>query len=539
MVEKFFSKEIKYLVSNKREAKYVECLRLEMATPNPDSGQSSPFPYQTAHQPAGSHKDCLKSGSQGQGDSMVTSRGKSLVERVVKEQERIQMDKTLSNALEWGVKILYIDDVITYVEKRKKQVVPKQTVGSASVKKRTKLESKPRAGFPKSQAARITTPFIKVEDTSRHYRPIYAALSKMPEINMATAPPCTPFCMDEKDQKKNGHSEERRHGRAKVNRDKKQTGFCECCLLQYDNLRKHEQSKGHLAFTKGSEYLVLDRIISTMQCHFAVLEHKTKRPKCSMLLSATAPRPYGTELLKPQCAFVSENRRKPSSISTGAFGREPANGLLATEPIPGSVQTSGAKSNLRNLDQTCTQPLPTHTSHTCRTDSVCDQTADACELVQTPPTLQGELAPSRGNSLVLDSFRLCRFSQTGIRAMPQYPKEDSQSGCPSRIPCSESIQDFMSQGRQNEPVTCQEKKTLVPEFHAINPLEQSGPSPVRTIKRQVKVHKRKRLKVDLGSPGHKNQAAPGGATDDDWLCLFQLFPSSDHMDVEFEVLSDA
>ena len=39
----------------------------------------------------------------------------------------------------------------------------------------------------------------------RHYRPIYAAMSKMPEINMAIAPPCTPFCGDKKDQHKNGH----------------------------------------------------------------------------------------------------------------------------------------------------------------------------------------------------------------------------------------------------------------------------------------------------------------------------------------------
>ncbi|KAG7282162.1 hypothetical protein CRUP_034909 [Coryphaenoides rupestris] len=148
-VEKFFSKEIKYLVSNKREAKYVECLRHELAAPSPESGQSSPFPY---------HKDCLKSGSQG------------------------------------GYESGEISDVITA---------------------------------------------------------------------------------------------ERQHGRAKINRDKKQTGFCECCLLQYDNLRKHEQSERHLAFTNGSEYLVLDSLVSTMQCHFAVLKNKTKRPKCSVPLTTT------------------------------------------------------------------------------------------------------------------------------------------------------------------------------------------------------------------------------------------------------------
>jgi len=52
----------------------VECLRRELVAPSPESGRSSPFPYQTDHQPAGSHKDCLKSGSQGQGDSVSLHR---------------------------------------------------------------------------------------------------------------------------------------------------------------------------------------------------------------------------------------------------------------------------------------------------------------------------------------------------------------------------------------------------------------------------------------------------------------------------------
>lgn len=249
------------------------------------------------------------------------------------------------------------------------------------------------------------------------------------------------------------------------------------------------------------------------------------RPKCSVPLTPAAPGPYGTEVLKPRYASVSEKRLKPYSISTGAVGREPSTGLLATEPIPGSVKTIDAKSNVRNVDQTCAQPLPTHTSHTHRTDSVCNQTAHTGVLVQTP-TLQAELAPSRGNSLALDSARLCRVSRTGIRATPQCPKEGSQSGCPSRTPCSESMQDSTSEDR-------------IPECHAGNLHKQSGPSPVRTIRRQVKVHKRKRLKVDLGSRGHKNQAASGGAPDDSWLCLVQVFPSSGHMDVEFEDLSHA
>jgi hypothetical protein len=64
MVEKFFSKEIKYLVSNKREARYVQCHGRDSLDPSPDSGHSSPHPRPHP----GSHRDSLKGSSQGQGD---------------------------------------------------------------------------------------------------------------------------------------------------------------------------------------------------------------------------------------------------------------------------------------------------------------------------------------------------------------------------------------------------------------------------------------------------------------------------------------
>lgn len=69
IVEKFFSKEIKYLVSNKKEARYVQCLRQDSPVPSPDSTQSSPHPRSNPHRP-GSHGDNNKSRSQGQTDTV-------------------------------------------------------------------------------------------------------------------------------------------------------------------------------------------------------------------------------------------------------------------------------------------------------------------------------------------------------------------------------------------------------------------------------------------------------------------------------------
>uniref|UniRef100_A0A3Q1H6S1 Protein DBF4 homolog A n=1 Tax=Anabas testudineus TaxID=64144 RepID=A0A3Q1H6S1_ANATE len=283
IVEKFFSKEIKYLVSNKKEARYVQCLRQDSPVPSPDSTQSSPHPRSNPHRP-GSHGDNNKSRSQGQTDTFVTSRGKSLVERVVKEQERVQMNRILSNAMEWGVKILYIDDVIAYVHKKKKLVsshCPSTTAVKTSVSSQNYL-------YLGGQSSK---PFIKVEDSSRHYRPNYLTMPNMPEFSLRTVPPCSPFCADDKDPPGNkqwAHRySERAHGRKK-NRDKKRGGYCECCMIKYENLSTHLQSERHKAFSKSNEYLVVDRLVSTLHCNFIQIKKPVDQISYKEMNSSTS-----------------------------------------------------------------------------------------------------------------------------------------------------------------------------------------------------------------------------------------------------------
>ncbi|CAL9705759.1 unnamed protein product [Knipowitschia caucasica] len=291
-VEKFFSKEIKYLVTNKREAKYVHCLRQDSPVPSPESGPSSPQLCSNPHQPQ-SLGDGSKSSAQLQKQMAAISRGKTLVKKVVKEQERIQMNKILSNALEWGVKILYLDDVISYVHKKKKGISCQQPAPSV-VKTNMKNEST-KCGFQKSKAGRIGKPFIKVEDSSRHYRPFYLRLTNAPEFNLTSLPPCTPFCLEDKEVVANGThcqrvakasaSDERPNERKK----KKQGGFCECCLVKYENITTHLQSDRHKTFAKSDKYLVVDKLVSAMPCNFN--RSKIKRPKCSVSSVLIAPGP--------------------------------------------------------------------------------------------------------------------------------------------------------------------------------------------------------------------------------------------------------
>ncbi|XP_029307220.1 protein DBF4 homolog A isoform X1 [Cottoperca gobio] len=336
-VEKFFSKEIRYLVSNKREARYVHCLRQESPVPNPDSGPSSPHPRSNQHQPGSN----IKSKSQGQTDTFVPSRGKSLVERVVKEQERVKINKILSNALEWGVKIVYIDDILAYIKKRKKRVSSQ----CPAVKRSVKAESAAKQGFQKCKGGRISKPFVKVEDSSRHYRPICLTMPNMPEVNLKTVAPCSPFCVDDKGtpgNKQPGHrgakasgSEERANGRKK-NRDKKQGGYCECCMIKYENVTAHLKSERHKAFSKSDEYLVVDKLVSTLHCNFIQIKLRLKDQSAVFPLFSPFLHPVGK--LCKDTREISIPQRLLKKSSTGL--------LMGTRNLIQDTQRSAQLLNL-------------------------------------------------------------------------------------------------------------------------------------------------------------------------------------------------
>uniref|UniRef100_A0A8C9X932 Protein DBF4 homolog A n=1 Tax=Sander lucioperca TaxID=283035 RepID=A0A8C9X932_SANLU len=254
-VEKFFSKEIKYLVSNKREARYAQCLRQDSPVPSPDSGPSSPHPRTNQHQP-GTRGDNIKSKSQGQTDS-------------VSSLSLVKINKILSNALEWGVKILYIDVFYCFRQK----CCPLFLMLCKYML--TFLIVVP--------GGRISKPFVKVEDSSRHYRPVYLTMPNMPEFNLKTIPPCSPFCVEDKDppgNKQPGHryASASEHCRRKT-RDKKRGGYCECCMTKYENVTTHLKSERHKAFSKSDKYLVVDKLVSALEI---LIPQKKSSPRLSM-----------------------------------------------------------------------------------------------------------------------------------------------------------------------------------------------------------------------------------------------------------------
>ncbi|XP_026172325.1 protein DBF4 homolog A [Mastacembelus armatus] len=550
-VEKFFSKEIKYLVTNKREAKYVQSLKQDSPVPSPDSGQSSPHPRSNSHQP-GSHGDNNKSRSQGQTDTFVTSRGKSLVERVVREQERVQMNKILSNALEWGVKILYIDDVIAYVQKKKK-IARSWCPATTAVKTSVKAEPAVKQGFPKWKVGWVSKPFVKVEDSCRHYRPIYLTMPNMPEFNLKSIPPGTPFCIEDKDppwNKLRGHrgakaavSEERIQVRKK-NRDKKRGGYCECCMIKYENLTMHLQSERHMAFSKSDEYLVVDKLVSTLPCNFIQIKTEVKRPKCSVSSVLVVHGPCGKTELKHRGGLgTAESIKQEQQWTVDGDEGFYSGHILKCKTIPGSAPLTQGEDDKRNcyIYSDTFRQKSLGCKRLCRQNSLtsCSQKAEQAQI----PQLKTETAPSMGPSSVSSNATIDPQDQISHKDMdgstllfPNINVQNEVSSICFNVLTNKQVSSDTNKGSLLlETVQYGNVSSEKHIGHNLSGQEEGSlptqSSPVRKIQRR-RVYKRRRRKVDL------QHVKSNDVPDNSMLRLWQLFQSSDDMDVEFNGFED-
>ncbi|XP_032358967.1 uncharacterized protein dbf4b isoform X2 [Etheostoma spectabile] len=197
------------------------------------------------------------------------SRGKALLEKAIRNNERLQGSGVLANARSWGVKILYVDDVILYL----KQLTRESFSG---------IHKRPERSFTKLsshivKAAALRSPYLKIEDMSRRYKPlhiqsmIFPALWYSGRFSPFESPPPPRF---EK------QTEEKKHVESSI-QDKSQTplwcnpspwrprkkdlSYCECCHQPFTNLEEHLQSDQHRAFVLDPlNYSVMDQLVAEM-----------------------------------------------------------------------------------------------------------------------------------------------------------------------------------------------------------------------------------------------------------------------------------
>uniref|UniRef100_UPI00358E5864 uncharacterized protein n=1 Tax=Myxine glutinosa TaxID=7769 RepID=UPI00358E5864 len=259
VIERFWSKDVGYVITNRKETK-----------PLPESSSQPALAAQTAVKPIHTF--------------LQTSRGKQLANKVIQEGCSHNL---LASARSWGTKVIHVKVAMQYIKEKKKEQVKSKVVATGEINTVLKYDQQKYT----VQGSRLKKPFIKVEDCSRRYRPVFAQLSRFPVINYCSTNGHYPIELENKLQaqpkqktsvdnnsRKNEHRKDRRENcmRERGERRKK-SGYCECCCMKFENLNEHLQGEKHRCFIEDpANYEVLDDIIRN------VCESQTRKNSSSV-----------------------------------------------------------------------------------------------------------------------------------------------------------------------------------------------------------------------------------------------------------------
>ncbi|XP_072417860.1 uncharacterized protein [Chiloscyllium punctatum] len=284
-IESFLSKEVSYVISNSREAKLQNASVNLAPIPNREHIKNNPVGTPQSVSPRDSQM-------------MQISRGKRLLETVIKNNECGGSNSILVNARSWGVKILHLDDILEHFEKRGVKLLHanRKTEGNGCL-------PKPMCKNTKA-VGKLKQPFLKIEDSSRHFRPLYQQYISYPELNYKSHRGFSAF--DPLKKSENAHQEQEKsklRGWRMTNSErdeesltkpaamhtekKRQQRFCECCHETFYNLVEHLLSKQHQDFASDpSQFAALDDIMSQLENEFVEYQsdgytHQSLKPASS------------------------------------------------------------------------------------------------------------------------------------------------------------------------------------------------------------------------------------------------------------------
>ncbi|KAJ1136469.1 hypothetical protein NDU88_002885 [Pleurodeles waltl] len=290
VIESFLSKEVTYVVTSNKEARTSNGATRQ--TNQKSSADSTSVEKavvklslldkkRLSDTPSGcSGLDQLRRQKPGHSPAII-SRGKELLNKAM--QKKDSGTSILANAHSWGVHILHLNDILDYIAKlsvaTKKVSIQKTEVA---------VSSSARNGL---KVAQLKIPFLKIEDTSRLFRPLHYHFQSFPQLNLLAARGFSLFeattpCSSRKNQ--NGKPKEieteERSPKVKLTlaAKKKRKGYCECCQEAFEELVTHLYSEQHHRFAVNeTHYALVDRVISQFPNDF--IERPSICPNSRML----------------------------------------------------------------------------------------------------------------------------------------------------------------------------------------------------------------------------------------------------------------
>ncbi|CAH2302639.1 DBF4 homolog B [Pelobates cultripes] len=240
VIESFLSRDITYVVTgNKKLSGYAR----------KDSAATK----------GTSNSRCQTSGGI---ESAQYSRGKQLLKKAMQSQER---NNVLTNACSWGVSIVHVDEILEYIE----------CLGRHSTNGINTKANKGKGNGctkPSHKVAKLKSPFLKIEDHSRLYRPIHSTFSSFPEISFVSSDRSPFQTAQTRNSTRPGRDPGEQEEGERVLQAQRRRGYCECCEKMFSKLDEHLAGEQHCKFALNpSHYTVIENLVAKLSFDFMEL----------------------------------------------------------------------------------------------------------------------------------------------------------------------------------------------------------------------------------------------------------------------------
>ncbi|XP_024242710.2 protein DBF4 homolog B [Oncorhynchus tshawytscha] len=347
-IESFLNKDVSFVVTGSLEGLRSERFEVTRGGSDGMTGECHSSPRSTKPRESIMTSTRQQRPATGTPRPMVCgSRGKALLEKAIRNNERLQGNSVLANARSWGVKIVHVDDLLTHVQ---------LLTAESSKARRRKTELKNSNKYPAVsrviKAGALKSPYLKVEDSSRKYKALHMQSMTFPNLCYSGRfspfePPAPPQPERVKEQEQNkarqiikSLSTSQDKPRSPLPRNpslcrarKKNLGYCECCHEPFKDQDEHLQSAQHRGFVQDrSHYSLVDQLVADMEPGFA---------------PCPAPESAATTLLRLETTpLLLQLSHSPSEMQTHS----------ETEHAIQALLTQGSPSNTLDPDPSSSTP---------------------------------------------------------------------------------------------------------------------------------------------------------------------------------------
>ncbi|KAK3559922.1 hypothetical protein QTP86_026946 [Hemibagrus guttatus] len=259
-VESFLYKDVNVVITGNRDA-----LKAITASSGKVKGHNSPLEHRESGNDAAQHPGIPRA-------PVCGSRGKALLEKAIRNNEQSRGGVLSSAARYWGVKIVSVDQFMKVVE---------DLSSHRSTHTHRRREEK-NSSLCVIKAGNLKVDFVKVEDSSRKYRPLHCQSLDFPMLSYSRrfspfenpAPVQTGKTREDelsKDKFGKGEKPISSHDKPsavpspKMSHKKKNLGYCECCQKKYSDQDEHLQSDVHRRYVEDvNNYAVVDQMVAAM-----------------------------------------------------------------------------------------------------------------------------------------------------------------------------------------------------------------------------------------------------------------------------------